>query len=56
MPVRARLSRLRGGARGGVVLDLVLAAGIVLIGAFLLYSLGLTFHQILYGAGRFFGL
>ncbi len=44
------------GQRGGVVLDLVLAAALVLFGAFALDHLGITFHQILHGAARFFGL
>jgi len=39
----------------GVLLDLVLAAGIVLVGAFVLSSVGLTFGELVHGAGRFFG-
>ena len=42
--------------RGGVFLDLVLALGIVLVGAFALYHVGLSFHSILHGAERFFGV
>jgi hypothetical protein len=42
--------------RGGVLLDGVLALGVVLVGAFALSHFGLTFSEILQGAGRFFGL
>ena len=42
--------------RAGVLLDSVLAAGVVLVGAFVLYSVGITFGDLLHGAGRFFGL
>jgi hypothetical protein len=48
--------RLRRNIRGGVVLDLVLALGVILVGAYLLYDVGLTFHTILHGAERFFNL
>ena len=41
--------------RGGVLLDLVLAAAIVLVGAFVLELLGIDFAEILSGAARFFG-
>jgi hypothetical protein len=47
--------RLRGSRRGGVVLDLILGFGVVLVGSFLLFQLGLTFHSLLGGAERFFG-
>jgi hypothetical protein len=46
----------RWNTRGGLLLDLVLAAGTVLIAAFLLTLLGLSFAELLSGAGRFFGL
>jgi hypothetical protein len=42
--------------RGGVLLDLVLAAAFVLVGAFLLSQVGITFHAILHGAAHFFGV
>jgi hypothetical protein len=54
--------RMRGGrvfrnsCRGGVALDLILGMGIVLVGAFFLYEAGFTFHTILHGAERFFGV
>jgi hypothetical protein len=48
--------RLQRSRRGGVLLDLVLAVGLVLVGAFLLSELGITFHSILHGAERFFGV
>ena len=41
--------------RGGVLLDLVLATALVLIGAFALDLLGITFLEILQGAAHFFG-
>ena len=47
---------LRGDRRGGVLLDIVLALGLILIGAFLLNAMGLSFHSILHGAERFFGV
>jgi hypothetical protein len=42
--------------RGGVVLDIVLAVGLILLGAFVLYSLGITLGEILSGAAHFFGV
>lgn len=48
--------RLRRSRRGGVVLDLMVGSGVVLVGAFLLYDLGFTLHSILHGAERFFGV
>ena len=47
---------LRVNSRGGILLDAVLVLGIVMVGAFLLYGVGLTFHTILRGAEHFFGL
>jgi hypothetical protein len=41
--------------RAGVLLDLVVAAGLILLGAFALSSLGISFGEILSGAGHFFG-
>jgi len=43
-------------ARGGVLLDLVLATAVVLAGAFMLDLLGISFHGILHGAAHFFGV
>jgi hypothetical protein len=54
--VRMRLARRRMNQRGGVLLDLVLAAAVILGGAFALGHLGLTFHGLLHGAERFFGV
>lgn len=45
----------RLGQRGGVLLDVVLVLAIVLVGAFALESIGLSFREILHGAERFFG-
>jgi len=42
--------------RGGVILDLVLVAGIILFAAFTFALLGLSFAELLSGAGRFFGM
>jgi hypothetical protein len=44
------------GERGGVLLDLVLAAAVILVGAFLLDLAGLTFLGIFHGAEHFFGV
>ncbi|MGI0129674.1 MAG: hypothetical protein ACREDE_01390 [Thermoplasmata archaeon] len=41
--------------RAGVLLDAVLSLGIVLVAAFVLESMGVTFVQVLNGALRFFG-
>ena len=38
------------------MLDLILAVGLILTGAFVLDLLGLSFAELLSGAGRFFGL
>ncbi|MGA8302777.1 MAG: hypothetical protein WA691_08595 [Thermoplasmata archaeon] len=48
--------RRRLNQRGGVLLDGVLAIAFVLVGAFALESVGITFHVLLHGASRFFGL
>lgn len=42
--------------RAGVLLDLVLAVGLILLAAFVLFAFGITFHEILSGAGHFFGI
>jgi hypothetical protein len=42
--------------RGGVLLDFVLVVGLVLLGAFALDLVGVTFVQILHGAAHFFGV
>jgi hypothetical protein len=47
--------RLRS-TRAGVVLDLVVAVGLILIGAFVLEAVGITWADLLSGAARFFGL
>jgi hypothetical protein len=43
------------GQRGGVLLDLVLVAALILVGAFTLNLVGITFWDIVQGAERFFG-
>jgi hypothetical protein len=47
---------LRFNRRGGVLLDLVLSLGLVLLAAYALDTLGISFHEILHGALRFFGV
>lgn len=42
--------------QGGVLLDAVLALGLILVAAFALNALGVTFPQILQGAEQFFGM
>lgn len=49
----AGIRRLRS-PRAGVALDLVVAAGLVLLAAFALSRLGIGFHELLDGARRFF--
>ncbi len=46
---------LRSTRRGGLLLDVVLAVGIVIVVAFVLQLAGLDFWQLLSGAGKFFG-
>jgi hypothetical protein len=46
--------RLRRSARGGVLLDLVVAAALLLLGAFALDRLGISFAELLVGARHFF--
>jgi hypothetical protein len=48
--------RRRMNQRGGVLLDLVLSLAFVIVGAFALESIGITFGQLVHGAMRFFGL
>lgn len=50
-----RVSALVRHRRGGVLLDAILALGLVLVGAWLLQSAGISFHELLHGAARFFG-
>jgi len=50
-----RSSRHRWGQRGGVVLDLILATAFLLVGAFALNSLGISFTSLVTGARHFFG-
>jgi hypothetical protein len=42
--------------RGGVLLDAILAVGLILLAAFALEELGVSFGEILQQAARFFGL
>ena len=42
--------------RGGILLDAVVSLGLILLAAFALESLGISFHEITHAALRFFGL
>lgn len=46
---------IRRNRQGGVLLDAVLALGLLLFGAFALSALGISFGEVLQGAARFFG-
>ncbi len=48
-PLLRRMNR-----SGGVVLDLVLSTGLVLMGAFALNALGISFGELVRGASQFF--
>jgi hypothetical protein len=54
-PTNHRLRSRRMGERAGVLLDLVLVVGLVLLGAFVLDLVGVSFANILQGAEHFFG-
>jgi hypothetical protein len=49
-----RRVRLRRSARGGLLLDAVLAVGVLLLGAFVLAHFGITFSEVVGGARQFF--
>lgn len=42
--------------RAGAVLDTIVGAALVLLGAFALDAVGITFREILAGSAHFFGL
>jgi len=50
---RRALSRSR---RGGVLLDLIVAFGLIVLMAFVLVSFGVTFHELMHGVEHFFGI
>lgn len=50
-----RLSSIARNRRGGVLLDAVLALAIILVGAWMLQSAGISFHELVHSAARFFG-
>ncbi len=50
-----RIFRARS-SRGGVLLDAVLALGLILLAAFALERVGISFGEILHSAFHFFGL
>jgi hypothetical protein len=47
--------RLRS-RRAGVVLDVVVAVGLIVIGAFVLEAVGVSWADLVHGVERFFGL
>lgn len=49
-------ARLRRNVRGGAILDLVVAFGLIALAAFVLVSFGISFHQLLHGVEKFFGV
>lgn len=51
MLLRHRLNR-----RGGLLLDAVLSFAFILMAAYALDSVGISFHQIVHAAARFFAL
>jgi hypothetical protein len=51
-----RAFSIRGNRRGGVLLDFVVAVGLILLASFFLYSVGITFGDLLHGAAHFFGV
>jgi hypothetical protein len=46
----------RRNRRGGVLLDFVIAIGLILLASFFLYSVGITLGDLLRGAAHFFGV
>ncbi len=46
----------RRSTRGGVLLDLVVALGLILIAAFALESIGISWTDLVRTAARFFGV
>jgi hypothetical protein len=46
--------RLHRSRRGGVLLDAVMVIGLLLLGAFALSHLGITFSEVVRGARQFF--
>lgn len=51
-----RTSRFSRQIRGGVLLDAVVVLALILVGAFALESVGISFHELVRGAESFFGL
>jgi hypothetical protein len=50
------LHRRRLNQRGGLLLDAVLALAFILMAAYALESVGISFHQLTHAAMRFFGI
>jgi len=46
---------LRRSSRGGIVLDLVIAVGLILLATFVLTAVGVTWSDLVNGFVRFFG-
>lgn len=51
-----RRAMFRLNHRGGVLLDAIVGLALLLLGSFVLASLGITLQEILHGASRFFGI
>jgi hypothetical protein len=56
LPGRFRARSLRTNESGGILLDMVLAVGLILLTAFVLAMFGVTFAEVLQGARQFFGV
>ncbi|MFZ0891440.1 MAG: hypothetical protein WB778_10015 [Thermoplasmata archaeon] len=56
LPGRFRTRSIRTNKGGGVLLDLVLVVGLILLGTFVLAMFGVTFAEVLQGAKQFFGV
>jgi hypothetical protein len=56
LPGRFRRRTIRSNDSGGILLDLVLAVGLILLAAFVLAMFGVTFSEVVQGAKQFFGV
>jgi hypothetical protein len=56
LPGRFRARTIRTNERAGILLDLVLAVGLILLAAFVLAMFGVTFSAVWQGAKQFFGV
>jgi hypothetical protein len=56
LPGRFRTRTIRTNERAGILLDLVLAVGLILLAAFVLAMFGVTFSEVWQGAKQFFAV